>query len=135
VRHVYAGYPKRGTSVNNYQCKNPMISHNLPPRSASSKPRPNNEEGMYVIPGSDRKTGLDSCTSLREKKRKFASWTREQKTGRVTSRGAEAFTGNITDGSATRAFTGRRRYAMIPPDLTQRNYTPRFTRSLATRDC
>src|SRR5260370_29850558 len=88
---------------------------------------------MYVILGATGKTGSIVANSLLDKKKKVRVVGRDNKKLAVfTSRGAEAFTANITDEKAlTRAFTGAEAgYAMIPPDVTNDNY-PGFP-SLAT---
>src|SRR6266581_4056992 len=80
---------------------------------------------MYVILGATGKTGSIVATSLLDKKKKVRVVGRDnKKLAAFTSRGAEAFTGNITDEKAlTRAFTGAEAvYALIPPDLTNDNY-------------
>jgi len=80
---------------------------------------------MYVILGATGKTGSIVANSLLDKKKKVRVVGRDnKKLAAFTSRGAEAFTANITDEKAlTRAFTGAEAvYAMIPPDLTNDNY-------------
>jgi len=80
---------------------------------------------MYVILGATGKTGSIVANSLLDKKKKVRVVGRDnKKLAAFTSRGAEAFTANITDEKAlTRAFTGAEAvYAMIPPDLANDNY-------------
>src|SRR5260370_41743819 len=80
---------------------------------------------MYVIVGATGKTGSMVANLLLHKKKKVRVVGRDNKTvAAFTSRGAEAFAGNITDEKAlTRAFPGAEAvYAMIPPDLASDNY-------------
>ena len=80
---------------------------------------------MYVILGATGKTGSIVANSLLSKKKKVRVVGRDdKKLAAFTSRGAEAFAGNITDEKALiRAFTGAEAvYAMIPPDLANDNY-------------
>src|SRR5467141_627795 len=80
---------------------------------------------MYVILGATGNSGLVVAkTQLRKKKKVRVVGRDNKKLAAFTSRGAEAFTANITDEKAlTRAFTGAEAvYAMIPPDLTNDNY-------------
>src|SRR5216683_4962613 len=80
---------------------------------------------MYVILGATGNTGSIVANSLLDKKKRVRVVGRDnKKLAAFTSRGAEAFAGNITDEKAlTRAFTGAEAvYAMIPPDLANDNY-------------
>lgn len=88
---------------------------------------------MYVILGATGQTGSVVANSLLGKKKKVRVVGRDkQKLAAFTSRGAEAFTANVTDEKAlSRAFTGAEGvYVVIPPDLTNDNY--RGFQSLAT---
>src|SRR5260370_19324893 len=79
---------------------------------------------MYVIVGATGKTGSMVANLLLHKKKKVRVVGRDNKTlAAFTSRGAEAFTANITDEKAlTRAFPGAEAvYAMMPPDLSSAN--------------
>jgi uncharacterized protein YbjT (DUF2867 family) len=80
---------------------------------------------MYVILGATGHTGSIVANSLLNKKKKVRVVGRDNtRLVAFTSRGAEAFTANVTDEKAlSRAFTGAEAvYAMIPPDLTNDNY-------------
>src|SRR6266436_9873372 len=80
---------------------------------------------MYVILGATGNTGSVVANALLGKKKKVRVVGRDNKRlATFTSRGAEAFTANVTDAKAlSRAFTGAEAvYAMIPPDLTNENY-------------
>ncbi len=80
---------------------------------------------MYVILGATGNTGSVVASSLLGKKKKVRVVGRDnKKLATFTSRGAEAFTANITDEKAlSRAFAGAEAvYALIPPDLTNDNY-------------
>ncbi len=80
---------------------------------------------MYVILGATGNTGSVVANALLGKKKKVRVVGRDnQKLAAFTSRGAEAFTANVTDEKAlNRAFAGAEAvYAMIPPDLTNENY-------------
>jgi uncharacterized protein YbjT (DUF2867 family) len=80
---------------------------------------------MYVILGATGNTGSVVANALLGKKKKVRVVGRDnKKLAAFTSRGAEAFTANVTDEKAlNRAFTGAEAvYAMIPPDLTNENY-------------
>ncbi len=80
---------------------------------------------MYVILGATGNTGSVIANRLLGKKKKVRVVGRDnKKLATFTSRGAEAFTANITDEKAlSRAFAGAEAvYVMIPPDLTNDNY-------------
>jgi len=80
---------------------------------------------MYVILGATGNTGSVVANALLGKKKKVRVVGRDnKKLAAFTSRGAEAFTANVTDEKAlNRAFAGAEAvYAMIPPDLTNENY-------------
>jgi uncharacterized protein YbjT (DUF2867 family) len=80
---------------------------------------------MYVILGATGNTGSVVANRLLGKKKKVRVVGRDnKKLAAFTSRGAEAFTANITDEKAlNRAFAGAEAvYAMIPPDMTNDNY-------------
>src|SRR5258708_33865901 len=80
---------------------------------------------MYVILGATGHTGTIVANELLSKKKKVRVVGRDNKRlAAFTSRGAEAFTANVTDEKAlNRAFAGAEAvYAMIPPDLTNENY-------------
>ncbi|HKV61619.1 MAG TPA: NmrA family NAD(P)-binding protein [Candidatus Acidoferrum sp.] len=80
---------------------------------------------MYVILGATGHTGSVVANSLLSKKKKVRVVGRDnKKLAAFTSRGAEAFTANVTDEKTlSRAFTGAEAaYVMIPPDLTNDNY-------------
>ncbi len=80
---------------------------------------------MYVILGGTGNTGSVVANALLGKKKKVRVVGRDnKKLAAFTSRGAEAFTANVTDEKAlNRAFAGAEAvYAMIPPDLTNENY-------------
>lgn len=80
---------------------------------------------MYVILGATGHTGSVVANSLLSKKKKVRVVGRDnKKLAAFTSRGAEAFTANVTDEKAlSRAFTGAEAvYVVIPPDLTNENY-------------
>jgi uncharacterized protein YbjT (DUF2867 family) len=81
---------------------------------------------MYVILGATGNTGSVAANSLLSKQKKVRVVGRDKaKLATFTSRGAEAFTANITDEKTlTRAFTGAEAvYVMIPPDQTNDNYS------------
>src|SRR5258708_40158648 len=105
-----------------------MLRPKPPPRGGASKPRPaKTTQGgvMYVILGATGKTGSIVANSLLSKKKKVRVVGRDnKKLAAFTSRGAEAFAGNITDEKTlTRAFTGAQAlYSVIPPDLANDNY-------------
>jgi len=76
---------------------------------------------MYVILGATGHTGTIVANELLSKKKKVRVVGRDnQRLAAFTSRGAEAFTANVTDEKAlSRAFTGAEAvYALMPPDLT-----------------
>ncbi len=80
---------------------------------------------MYVILGATGNTGSVVANSLLGKRKKVRVVGRDnKKLAAFTSRGAEAFTANVTDEKAlSRAFAGAEAvYAVIPPDLTNDNY-------------
>lgn len=80
---------------------------------------------MYVILGATGNTGSVVANSLLGKKKKVRVVGRDSKRlAAFTSRGAEAFTANITDEKAlSRAFAGAEAvYAVIPPEMTSDNY-------------
>ncbi len=80
---------------------------------------------MYVILGATGHTGTIVANELLSKKKKVRVVGRDnQRLAAFTSRGAEAFTANVTDEKAlSRAFTGAEAvYALMPPDLTNDNY-------------
>src|SRR6266851_5601646 len=80
---------------------------------------------MYVILGATGNTGSVVANTLLSKKKKVRVVGRDnKKLAAFTSRGAEAFTANVTDEKAlTRAFTGAEAvYVIIPPDPTNDNY-------------
>jgi uncharacterized protein YbjT (DUF2867 family) len=80
---------------------------------------------MYVILGATGNTGSVVTNTLLSKQKKVRVVGRDsKKLTTFASRGAEAFTANVTDEKAlSRAFAGAEAvYAMIPPDLANDNY-------------
>jgi uncharacterized protein YbjT (DUF2867 family) len=80
---------------------------------------------MYVVLGATGNTGSVIANSLLLKGERVRVVGRDAaRLERFVRKGAEAFTANVTDGTAlTKAFTGARAaYLMLPPNLTSQDY-------------